>query len=288
MTFRKFLPSIHVHPILLVFIIISFLTGTFTELLIILSIVLFHELGHFTAAKVFNWRIKGIMLWVFGGVMDTDEHGTRPLYEEMIVTVAGPIQHLFIYMLILFFSLNTTAVPPSIIDSMLFYNTVILIFNLLPIWPLDGGKLLYQMLSVILPYRKSYNYVIIFSICTIGTLLIIQLFFISFTLSAFILFLFLFMENRSDWKKRYYVFIRFLLRRYQGDIYVKGVRPIVVPHHMFLMDVFNQFHREKKHTIYITFSGKVQRSIDDMDCLHSYFHEQDYRKSIGEITGNLP
>ncbi|WP_164668483.1 site-2 protease family protein [Virgibacillus doumboii] len=288
MTLHKFIPSIHIHPILLVFIIISFFTGTFTELMIIVSIVLFHELGHFMAAKLFNWRIKGIMLWVFGGVMDTDEHGTRPLHEEMIVTVAGPIQHIFIYVLILFFSLDSSAVPSSIIDSVLFYNTVILVFNLLPIWPLDGGKLLFQVLSAILPYRKAYNYVILFSICTIVILLVVQLFFIPFTLSAFVLFLFLFMENRGDWKRRYYVFIRFLLRRYQGETYVKGIRPIEVPHHIFLMDVFSHFHREKKHPIYIAFPGGVRRSIDEMDCLHSYFHEQNYMKSVGEIASQIP
>src|SRR5699024_11983500 len=60
----------------------------------LLSIVLFHELGHYGAAKFFKWRIKGIMLWIFGGVMDTDEHGNKPFHEDIIVTVAGPLQHL--------------------------------------------------------------------------------------------------------------------------------------------------------------------------------------------------
>ncbi|MFB4166605.1 site-2 protease family protein [Virgibacillus sp. JSM 102003] len=286
MTLRNLFPVIHIHPILFIFIIVSFLTGTFIELMVILGIVLFHELGHFTMAKVFKWRIRGIMLWVFGGVMDTDENGTKPLVEEVLVTIAGPIQHLFIYMLLLLLSANSI-VPSSIIELAFFYNSAILLFNLLPIWPLDGGKLIFQILSTLLPYRKAYDYVIIFSICTCSLFLIVQLLFIPFTLSAFILFLFLLMENRSDWKQRYYVFIRFLLRRYQGETYIKGVHPMEVSHDSFLMDIFSNFHREKRHPIYVTFPGDIRETIDEMDCLHSYFHERNYSKPIGEITGYL-
>ncbi len=286
MTLRKFFPVIHIHPILLIFIIVSFLTGTFIELMVILGIVLFHELGHFSMAKMFKWRIRGIMLWVFGGVMDTDENGTKPLLEEIMVTIAGPLQHLFIYMLLLFLSANSL-LPSSIIELAFFYNSAILLFNLLPIWPLDGGKLIFQILSSLLPYRKAYNYVIIFSICTCIIFLIVQLLFIPFTLSAFILFLFLLMENRSDWKQRYYVFIRFLLRRYHGETYIKGIRPIEVSHDSFLIDIFSNFHREKRHPIYVTFPGDIRKTVDEMDCLHSYFYERSYSKPIGEITGNL-
>src|SRR5690625_7588673 len=97
MTIRKFIPPIHVHPLLMIFMIISFLTGTFMELSIILAIVLFHELGHFLFARLFHWRIHSIMLWVFGGVMKTEEHGNKPIHEDALVTIAGPLQHIIIY-----------------------------------------------------------------------------------------------------------------------------------------------------------------------------------------------
>lgn len=277
------MPLIRIHPILVIFIIVSFLTGTFVELMIILGIVLFHELGHFTMAKAFKWRIRGIMLWVFGGVMDTDEHGTSPLYQEILVTIAGPFQHIFVYMLLLFFSANNI-LPSSIIELTFFYNTVILLFNLLPIWPLDGGKLFFLILSVLLPYRKAYNYVIICSISACIIFLILQLLLMPFTLSAFILIVFLFIENRADWKQRYYVFIRFLLHRYHGETYTRGIMPIEVSHQCILMDVFNRFYREKKHPIYITLPDNIRLNIDEMDCLRSFFHDRNHRKSIGEIA----
>src|SRR5690625_926455 len=139
MTIRKFIPPIHVHPLLMIFMIISFLTGTFMELAIILAIVLFHELGHFLFARLFHWRIHSIMLWVSGGVMKTEEHGNKPIHEDALVTIAGPMQHVIIYVGL--FVLSTTFVlPESVYGLILYYNMTILIFFLLPLWSLDGVK----------------------------------------------------------------------------------------------------------------------------------------------------
>src|SRR5699024_6718548 len=163
MTARKSLPPIHLHPILMVFIVIAFLTGTFVELLIIFCIVLFHEIGHYTMASWFKWRIRSIVLWVFGGVMDPDECGNRPLYEELSVTMAGPFQHVILY-LILFTGMSAGFVSQSILELAFYYNTVILLFNLIPIWPLDGGKILFLLLSKWLPYKTAHQTIILISI----------------------------------------------------------------------------------------------------------------------------
>lgn len=277
------MPPIHIHPILMVFIGIAFVTGTFMELAIILAIVLIHELGHYLAAMFFKWRVRGIMLWVFGGVMDTDEHGTRPVYEEMIVTAAGPLQHVVIYGAVLLLS-DSGFVPASVLSLIIYYNTAILIFNLLPVWPLDGGKLLFLCLSSFLPYQRAYHTAIMASIVISLVLLAAQFMFWPFTLSAFLLMIFLVMENRSEWKHRYFVFIRFLLNRYEGNANVRGVKPIVVPAKASLMQVFAQFQREKRHPIYITFPDSERQSIDENDCLRSYFHDKAYSKTVGELA----
>ncbi len=263
--------------------IIAFITGTFLELLIILSIVFIHESGHYLMARVFKWRIRKVMLWIFGGVMDTDEHGNRPIYEEALVTIAGPFQHLLIYGLAYFLSIYEL-LPGSVITLIFFYNTTILIFNLLPIWPLDGGKFLFLLFSKYLPFKKAYDVIILFSIVTCICFLVVQLVFFPFTLSAFLVMLFLIMENRSEWKKRYYVFIRFLLKRYENSVSIKHIQPIVVPHQTSLMDIFTQFRREKRHYIYITFPGKQRKALDESECLKSYFYDKQYNKSIGEIV----
>ncbi len=252
------------------------------ELTIILFIVLFHELGHYLVARLFDWRIKQIMLWVFGGVMETDEHGTRPIREEVLVTIAGPMQNVVIYMILYVLS-NLNLVPASIIELAWYYNTAIIMFNLLPIWPLDGGKLLFLFLASYLPYKKAYHTTIISSMIITVLLLLLQLIFFPFTLSTFLLMIFLFSENRSDWKQRYYVFIRFLLKRYEGNAVVKIVQPIHVSNNHVLMDVFEQFRQEKKHPVYVSFPERKRITMDENECLRSYFHDLQYDKTIGEI-----
>ncbi|MEW9675893.1 site-2 protease family protein [Lentibacillus sp. L22] len=286
MTLRNYVPAIHIHPILLVFIAISFFTGTFVELFIILAIVLIHELGHYTMATLFKWRIRSIMLWIFGGVMDTDEHGNRPLREEMLVTIAGPFQHILIYGIIWLIAVNEL-LPSSIILLMVHYNTLILLFNLIPIWPLDGGKFLFLLLSSFLAYRTAYNRTLLISLIFCSIFLLLQLFVFPFTLSSVLLILFLLKENRMDWKQRYYVFMRFLIKRYQGETPIKGIRSIVVSCENSLMDVFSRFHREREHAIYIKFPGDNRKTIAEKDCLQHFFYEKQFDKSIGEIARYL-
>lgn len=287
MKINNLIPQIRIHPILVVFIIISILTGTFVEMFIILAIVLIHELGHFTAAAYYKWRIRQIMLWVFGGVMDTDEQGNRPVWEEFIVTIAGPFQHLVIYLIVAIAS-SLSLLPSSLIESILFYNTTILVFNLLPIWPLDGGKLLFFLFTKKFAFQRAYHSILIWSAILCLIALIVQVLIFPFTLSAFLLMLFLLLENHSEWKKRHYVFIRFLLGRFKNKERNKAVIPIMVPAQYKLMDVFSYFSRDVKHSICIQMPNAKQIVIDENECLRSYFYDKNYDKTIGEIATYTP
>lgn len=280
------LPNIRLHPTIFIFIAVSFMTGTFIQLYIILAIVSLHELGHYMMAKFFKWRVEGMMLWVFGGVMHTDEHGNRPLHEEMLVTIAGPFQHVILYVLIMF-AADTNLLSASTIELLYFYNSAILFFNLLPIWPLDGGKILFMLLTRIFPYKKAHQLIIILSMAASIFAIIFWSVYQSFSLSFLLIMLFLFMENRTEWKQRFFVFIRFLLKRYDGMHNVKKIQPITVSHQDSLMDVFFQFKRGKKHPIYIDYPNRTRISVDESDCLRSYFHDQQYDQTIGEIANKI-
>lgn len=289
MTINSFFPPVHIHPILIIFIMISFVTGTFLHLLIILTIVLIHELGHYTAARFFKWHINGITLWVFGGVMDTDEHGNKPVYEDVLVTLAGPLQHAFVYFILYLNTFESLSIMSSSIwETVFFYNTLILVFNLLPIWPLDGGKLIFYVLSQFAPFKKAFNLVLITSIAACILFICGQVYLFSFNLSAFLVMLFLLKENHLEWKKRYYFFIRFLLKRYQGDSSIQKVSPISVPHHTLLMDVFARFYRGKKHSIYVVFPDKSRRVLDENDCLRSYFYDKQVHVEMGDLFTYRP
>ena len=278
-TFHKLIQLIHIHPILIFFIFISIVTGTFTQLFIILTIVLIHEIGHFLAATYYKWRIYSIVLWVFGGVLKTDESGNRPIKQDIIVTIAGPLQHLFIFGIIYglaFFKI----LPDRVIDLALYYNAIILSFNLLPVYPLDGGKLLFYLLSAFVSFRNAHYFTVAFSLIVCMSLLLFQLLFLPFTLSAFLLIIFLILENRTEWKNHYYIFIRFLVSRLHYPPSTLKKEYIYVDDQLRLIDIFSLFRRNR---IYEIGTEENKGSISEQKSLHLYFKKNKINETIGEL-----
>lgn len=219
-------------------------------------------------------------MWVFGGVMKTDESGTRPLKEDVIVTLAGPVQHFFIYILIIslsFFQL----VPDSIIQLAIYYNFIIFMFNMLPIYPLDGGKLLFFILSYFIPFKKAHQYTILFSIVLSICIIILQVLLLPFTLSSLLIITFLLFENRTERKNHYYIFIRFLLNRYSYEHRGLKTNELIVSGNYRLIDVFALFKRNHIHEIYMNKNKK--RCLSEKRILRLYFKEKLYDKTIEEI-----
>ncbi len=125
--------------------------------------VLLHELGHAFAARAFGIVTRGIRLFIFGGVAELTGEPRRPM-QEIVIAIAGPAVTL---LLILIFAAALAVMiptgvtleisdeagiqfqgPPAIaaIAALLYYlgmiNTLLLIFNLIPAFPLDGGRVL--------------------------------------------------------------------------------------------------------------------------------------------------
>ncbi|HLS06580.1 MAG TPA: site-2 protease family protein [Bacillota bacterium] len=283
MSVKSYFSKLQIHPLLYFFMFVSFFTGTFLELAIILLIVFIHEFGHYLAAYYYKWRIDTIALWVFGGVMKTDEYGTRKIFEEFVVTIAGPLQHLIIYLCIIGLSLQSF-IPEVIIFLLFYYNTIILLFNLLPIWPLDGGKLFFLLNSIFFPYRQAYEQTILFSMIMCLMLIIMHLLLWPFNLSSLLIISFLLIENGKDWQQRYYVFIRFLLQRYEQPKNIQQLTPIIVSKNLPLKQVFQKFYQGKKHLIHVIDPLNDQTIImNERDCLRLYFDKKYLQQPIGEL-----
>src|SRR5699024_4017566 len=206
----------------------------------------------------------------------------RAMKEDLLVTIAGPFQHLMIY-IGLHLLLELGLVNEAFFQTAITYNFIILIFNLLPIWPLDGGKILFTLISSQFPYRKVYDTILISSMISCVLLAIFHSLHYSFTLSFVSIMLFLFIENRLEWKRRFYIFLRFLLKRYEGTHPVRRIETLYLPGNLTLIEVFSKFKRDRKHSVVVSDSKYIIDSADDTDLLHSYFHEKQYGQSIRDI-----
>jgi Zn-dependent protease/CBS domain-containing protein len=112
--------------------------------------ILLHELGHATVARATGLPIRGITLFIFGGVAELSEE-PRSAGGEFVMAIAGPVVSavlggLFLALYILGFSLGWPEAAQAVFHWLGIINLVLLGFNLIPGFPLDGGRVLRSIL----------------------------------------------------------------------------------------------------------------------------------------------
>lgn len=240
-------------------------------------------MGHAVAASFFSWRIKKISFLPFGGVAEMDEHGNRPLKEEAIVILAGPLQHIWL-MGVAFILHEFYLIPEAIFHLFIQYNVMILFFNLLPIWPLDGGKLIFLWLSLKESFPNALKKTLIISTCAIVLFIGIVLFTDPVNLNVWIVLSFLVFSLYHEWKQSPYVFVRFLLERYYGKYNdLRALKPIKVQEEDMVVQVLERFQRGCKHPIIVEKNGREKATIDENELLHAYFTEKIITAKVGDL-----
>ncbi|MFO6496498.1 MULTISPECIES: M50 family metallopeptidase [Bacillus] len=275
--------KLHIHPLLWFVTALGLMTGHIKALLCLMIIIFIHELGHAAAAVYFSWRMKGIFLLPFGGTLEVDEHGNRPLKEELAVIAAGPLQHIWLQFAAWLLA-NASWISPHMFEIFTFYNMTILLINLFPIWPLDGGKLLFLLFSKYAPYQKAQRLNLLASCFCCATLFAVILLISPFQLSAWVLLLFLAVSLYKEYRNRHYAHIRFLLERYYGkEREVRRLSPITARADENVYEVMLRFKRGCKHPIIIEKDGDQLSQLDENEVLHAYFADKRTTCSMEEL-----
>jgi stage IV sporulation protein FB len=231
-------------------VLIALLGGQAVELLTLFGLALWHELGHFAVAKAFRWRIREILLLPFGGVLVVDEAASTPIYQEILVTLAGPLQHLWL-ILITFFLLQNGIISPLPATTFIEANVFMALFNLIPVNPLDGGKLLTAIFSYRMRYFKLLRWSAAWSIAfgLIGVVISIMIWRSGgIAVNVASISLFVVYSNWQAWKHVPYQFRRFLLHRKSSK---RNLYRIQVSRGVGVEGVVRRFVRGKNHVIYI-------------------------------------
>lgn len=233
-----------IHPITILFLIISFFTGYFRYIIYLMSLIFIHELGHMTAGILLNWNFKKIVLLPFGGMTYFEEKLNKPINEELFIVLLGPIYQIIFYYLLCILGFK--------IDLLTSIHYFLLIFNLFPIYPLDGSKIVLLFLEKISSYYKCHIYIIIISII----FLIIYLFLYNDFLYI-ILFFFLLYKVICFYKKKNEIFYKFLLERY---LYKFKFKKSTIIYEL----------KDMKRDYFHILKGK-DKLIEETDFLKSYF-----------------
>jgi stage IV sporulation protein FB len=266
--------EVRIHPLFWLVIFLSVWTGHFLEILTLFVLVIVHELGHVTAAWAYGWRVESMMLLPFGGVAKIDEWGTVSTREEIIVALAGPFYHIWMILVsYLFYSVGlwTEVWMKYFIQS----NLLIMLFNLLPIYPLDGGKVFQAVLSYWIPYRPCIWWTHVISMALSGVLLVLSFLFPGqlLHLPLFTISIFLLVSNWKEMKQMQIHFLRFLLaRHHRKNLEPYEIHSVTVKWGEPLQNVFNKWYKERYHVFkMISPQGETLDLIPEEVILQKYF-----------------
>jgi len=123
--------------------------------------VVLHELGHSVVAMRFGYTIESITLWLFGGIASLEEM-PEDWRQELSIAVAGPIVSILVGVVCYVAFLVVPSTHSLALDSARFVlgylalmNLALAAFNMLPGFPMDGGRVLRALLARTRPYAQA-------------------------------------------------------------------------------------------------------------------------------------
>lgn len=181
-------------------------------------------------AYILGIKIDEIYIYPLGGISKFNMDLNISINKELLILINGPIFQFIAYFILL-------KIIPDKKDIITIYHYSILSFNLLPIYPLDGGKLLKLLFNKIISYKYSLKIII-----NLSYIVLIIIFIISkkninlFIMVSLLLILITKEKNKID-----YIYNKYLLERYLNNYKFK---------HTKIINNINNLYRDKSHLIY--------------------------------------
>jgi Zn-dependent protease/CBS domain-containing protein len=113
----------------------------------IFVVIVVHELGHALVARKFGIATRDIMLLPVGGIASLERTPEKP-YQELLVAIVGPLINLAIALVLVPFD-------NLFVRQLMWINIGLAVFNLLPAFPMDGGRVLRAVLSMRMGHERA-------------------------------------------------------------------------------------------------------------------------------------
>ena len=130
-----------INPITILYLLLALIFNKFNFIILHYSIAFIHELFHYLMAKSLNIKVNEIQFLPIGFYLKINNLENYSFIKQLLVLIAGPLSF-FVSYAILKILLHINVISQYGYEEGLISNNFILIFNLLPIYPLDGFKII--------------------------------------------------------------------------------------------------------------------------------------------------
>ena len=243
-----------VHPATFLFLILLLITGFSKLVFPYLISILLHEFAHGFIAKKLGYKLNEVWILPYGASITFKEYSFNP-NDEIKIAIAGPLMNFILIVITIMlwwiFPSIYTFTYPFVIT-----NFSIALFNLLPAFPLDGGRILNSILKSKLKNNKVYK------ISSIINFIISVIFFLLFIVSCFI------KINFSFGLISIFIFLGIIESKFQGSYSpllenISHKNKLILPIKSFLVSsnvpiykILPEMNKNKYNIIYVKFNNE--------------------------------
>lgn len=208
------------HPFFALYVFLCIYFGWFNKIFYYVVTAVLHEFGHYAVAKRYGYEVKNIVFSLYG--LGIDSRTAYKRSEDIIISLAGPIVNLILVIVLMCLWWIIPTLYLFTYDFVI-CNIVVMIFNLVPIYPLDGGRILVDLLSIKFSREKILK--IIRKVSLVLGMIFIILFIISILMqiNLNLLFIGIFFITNSIMhsNEKYYNYIDSFNKNYEKPVEIK-------------------------------------------------------------------
>ena len=226
------------------------ITGHFANLVIFTSLIIIHELGHFLMATIFKYKVSKIIIYPYGGITKFDSLVNTKIEKDFLIAVSGLFIQI-IYFGIISFLFYHGLIREYIYHLFCLYHKSMVIFNLLPIIPLDGSKIVNLILSKYVNFNLANNITVFISFIIIILILASNVYEKNY---SFILIIGVLLQNiYRFYSEIKYIYNRFMLERYLYNFNYQKIKVIKDRNKMYKnrKDLFNKDNKIISEKVYL-------------------------------------
>ena len=218
------------------FFLLLILSGHIKDGITIYIILILHAIGHIIIMKLLNIEIYSVTIYPYGGIIKSNILINTNSYKILLISLGGILIQLILYVIV-YFIFKINFISNNFYTLFITYNTSIILFNILPMIPLDGSKILLSILELIFPFRLS-----IYILLSLNFIFLISFIFflIYLKITNYIIIIFLIISLLYFIKNIKYLFNKFYLERIIYNIKFNGLISI---------DSIKKIYKNKKNYI---------------------------------------